>query len=337
MKKIHFLLLALLLQSPSSYAISEENYQKNYNNKVLPFLSSMKEGSFKGAEGANIHYRTLIRQKANNCLVILPGRTEPIEKYAEVVYDLKETPMGQNLNFYLMDHRGQGSSDRMSLILDMGHVDKFDNYVSDLATFISKMRLTENCDQKFLLAHSLGAGIAARYILDNPHAFDKVVFTSPMLQILTKPYPYPVAQAMVKSSVMRGKGAQFAPGQKGFNPALKFEDNTFTTSPERFRMTMDTFTRFPHTKVGGVSNLWLLEVMKATRDIRSRYNEFSVPMLVIHAGIEKYSDSDEMEKICKKAKNCKRVLLPESSHEVLMDKDVSRSLAMQELISFFNF
>jgi lysophospholipase len=325
----------LALTTNSAFAISEKNYQSDYSQKISPLIQKMKEGTFEGAEKVKIHYRTLLSPTSQNCLVILPGRTEPIEKYAEVVYDLMQTPAGKNMDFYLMDHRGQGQSGRMASTTDMGHIDRFENYVSDVETFIKLQNLDKRCEHKFLLAHSMGAGIATAYILKHPKTFEKVVLSSPMLKILTKPYAYGTARAIVETMVTAGRGAKFAIGQKGFNSGAKFEDNTFTTSPERFKMAMGMFETYPSTKVGGVSNRWILEIMKGTNPLRSRYHEISTPMVVIHAGNEAYSEPEEMAKLCQEAANCKHVFLPTSKHEVFMDSDANRNIALGAATEFF--
>lgn len=328
--------IVLLLKVSTAFALSEQNYEEQYAQKITPLLLQMKEGHFTGAGDVQIHYRTLLSPSSKNCLVILPGRTEPIEKYAELVYDLKQTAAGKNMNFFLMDHRGQGQSGRMASPSDMGHVDKFENYVADVETFIGLQNLDKRCEHKFLLAHSMGAGIASAYLLKHPNSFDRVVMSSPMLQIQTKPYSYATARAIVKTMVLAGRGKKFAIGQKPFNSAAKFEDNTFTTSEVRFKKTMGLFEENPSSKVGGVSNRWIYEVMKGTKGIRERYHELAMPMMIINAGIETYSEPVEMEKLCNEAPNCKRVFLPTSKHEVFNDRDENRDIALKETAEFFN-
>lgn len=336
MKSLLIPIATFILLINNVFAISEVNYLKNYQEKIAPFINLMREGTFRGKNNLAIHYRTFIRQSANNCLVILPGRTEPLEKYAEVIYDLLQTKGGSNLNFYLMDHRGQGASDRMKSPADMGYVDSFENYVSDVEAFVTFQKLDQNCDQKFLLAHSLGAGIATSLVLKNPEMFDRVALTSPMLKIMTKPYAYKVARAIVEASILAGREAKFAVGQKGYDPGLKFEENTFTTSPERFNMSMSIFEIYPKAKLGGVANRWISQVMKGTNPIRSRYHELHVPLRVFIAGMEAYSEPSEMVKLCAEAANCKKIFLETSKHEVMMDKDVNRDIVINELSNFFN-
>jgi len=334
--KIIVFIAVAFAYSSLSMALDENHYDEQYKQNVVPLLRSMHDGFFSGEKKVQIHYKTLLQANARNCLVIFPGRSEAIEKYAEVVYDLAQTTAGKNLNFYLMDHRGQGSSGRMVSPDDLGYVDQFHNYVLDVESFIKDQKLEKNCEKVFLLAHSLGAGISTAYILLHPKFFNKVALISPMLKILTKPYTYKVARAIVQASTMIGRGAKFAVGQKRFNPDDKFEGNTVTSSLARFKMSRSIFVTYPASKLGGVSNRFVLEVMKGTNLIRSRYHEISAPLRVFHAGLEYFSEPSEMIKICDEAINCERSLFTTSKHELLMERDEIRSEVIKSLGEFFN-
>jgi lysophospholipase len=339
MKKFIIPAITSLLLGNSAFAISEGNYEETYQKKVVPLIKSMNEGFFNGKDGISIHYRTLLKKNdgsPRNCLVILPGREEALEKYAEVVYDLNQSLADKNLSFYLMDHRGQGTSGRMKKTLDMSYVEYFDDFVTDVETFLINQKVAENCDQKFLLAHSLGGGIAVGYLLKHPAFFDKVALSSPMLKIMTKPFGYKTARAIVSTATFLGLGDKFAAKQKGFDPDLTFEQNAFTTSPERFKMARSMFTVYGESKLGGVSNRFVLEVMKATNLMRTRLSELRPPMRVFIAGNELYVEPSEMVKMCDVAGDCQAIFLKNSKHEVLMDRDVNRDVVMKELVSFFH-
>ena len=173
------------------------------------------------------------------------------------------------------------------------------------------------------------------FVLNNPHYFDKVALSSSMLKIQTKPYSYLVARTIVEALTVAGQGNKFTVGQKPFNPNSTFEENTFTTSPERFKMAMGMYDLFPKARLGGTSSRWVLEIMKGTNPMRSRYHEINVPLKVFNAGLEAYSEPSEMEKICNEAANCQRLFLPTSKHEVMMDRDVNRNQVMAVLEDFF--
>lgn len=337
MKKI--LVLFTLIFSFPVFAISELHYERDFQQKVLPLIFSFKTNFFTGAEQSKIHYATYSSNiQANRCLIILPGRTEPLQKYAEVVHSLEEKMQGE-FHFFLMDLRGQGSSQRLLTETgdyEKGHVDDFDFYVSDLRAFMDQVVAPFPCKERLLLAHSLGAGVAASFMIKYPEIFDRAALSSPMLKIQTKPYSYTVAQTIVKAQMAMGRGNYFAIGQKPFNPDLAFSENNFTSSPARFKMAMDMFKSIvPEARLGGVTNGWLNEVMKGTKKIRKHYADITIPLRVFHAGIETYSEKEEMIKFCDQAPYCVRLYLPTSKHEVLMDRDENRDQVITELVDFF--
>lgn len=327
-------LLFAFVFSTDLFAISESNYADVYQNKVLPLVRSMQEGTLY-SNNLHLSYRTLIQPAARNCLIILPGRSESAVKYGEMVYDLiHNSEVGKKLNYFILDHRGQGSSDRMASPLDMGHVDHFEYYVSDLENFLKTIVDQASCDKKFLFAHSMGAGIGLSFLQNEPDYFSGLMISSPMLKIQTKPYKYFAARTIIKAMMLAGKSEDFSIGQVGYNPEDRFEDNRFTTSPIRFEMTMDLYRLFPETQLGGVSNRWLNEVMKGTRNLRKGYKSITAPMKLYRAGIELYSEPKEMNKMCLEAAHCDELVLPTSKHEVFNDRDENRDQVINSMIEF---
>lgn len=324
--------------SSNAFAISEQNYEAEYLQKIVPLITSMPSGFFSGAEDVKIHYASFTTNPSSKkCVVILPGRSEPFVKYTEVVHSLEEQNPGK-FAFFLMDHRGQGQSERMLKKAgdsEKGHSDDFENYVSDLKTFMDTIVAKQGCKQNFLLAHSLGAGIGISFMQQYPEVFDRAALSSPMLKIQTKPYKYALARTIVLGQMAMFRGDEFAVGQKPYDPNLTFEENNYTSSLARFKMSRETFKNFPETKLGGVTNGWLNEVMKATRKIRKHYNEVTIPVHMFHAGIETYSEPGEMVRFCEEASHCVRTYLPDSKHEVLMDRDVNRDRVIAEITELF--
>ncbi len=319
-----------------SFAISEINYQTEYKAKIIPLIKSYQADSFIGEKNIAINYASYTSNPASQrCLVILPGRTEPIEKYAEVIYDLDHSELAGKFTYFLMDHRGQGSSARMitkkPIDLEKGHIDKFDNYTKDVKSFMDKVVSTKNCSDISLLAHSLGAGIATDFLQKHPEYFDRAILSSPMLKIQTEPYKYALAKTIVVANIILGRAKKFTIGASGFNPERDFDGNTFTSSPERFEMAMNMFDLIPKARLGGVTNNWVNQVMKGTRPIRKKYDQIQIPLVVIHAGIESYSEPVEMIRLCDEAVDCKRLYLETSKHEVFMDRDINRDQAIDIL------
>jgi lysophospholipase len=326
--------LLTLLLSANSWAISESNYKEDYNALIKPFISQMHGDDFI-SNNAKIHYSSFTNPNNKACVFISPGRTESGLKYAEFIYDLSHTEFGSTLNYFVIDHRGQGLSQRLTKTYDVGYVDHFKYYVSDFKRFIEVVDSQYHCSEKFLFAHSMGAGIALKYITENPTTFKAQAISSPMLKIQTDPYPYFVARTIVTTLTLAHKGADFAIGQKGYNPNDAFEDNKFTSSKERFDMSMAIFKDYPDSRLGGVSNKWLLEIMNGTIKLRRDYAKITAPMIVFKAGVEKYSEPDEMTKLCLEARDCHEFMFYDSKHEVFNDQDHTREKVLASILELF--
>ena len=79
---------------------------------------------------------------------------------------------------HLLDCRGHGQSGGKR-----AHVDRFDEYLSDLDVFLSRVRERSGSAPLFLLGHSHGALIAVRYLLDHPDAVRGAVLASPYFRL----------------------------------------------------------------------------------------------------------------------------------------------------------
>lgn len=332
MLKTFALILALFVCS-SSFAISEVDYQNQYNQKIIPLIKKYQHGKFLGEKDISIHFASYTSNiQSKRCIVILPGRTEPVEKYAELIYDLDQSEFAGEFTYFLMDHRGQGSSERMiskkPIDLEKGHIDRFENYAKDVKTFMDLIVARKNCLDTTLIAHSLGAGIGTDFLQKYPEYFDRAVLTSPMLKIQTKPYKYILAKSIVVANILIGGAKKFTIGDSGYSGVRDFDGNTFTSSPQRYEMAMSMFDLVPKAKLGGVTNNWVNQVMKGTRKIRQNYDVIKIPLTVIHAGLESYSEDSEMVKLCDEAMDCQRLCLESSKHEVLMDRDINRNQAI---------
>lgn len=334
------MILTGLCLSNSVFAISEANYAQEYKEKIIPLIKSYNHGTFQGQENVTIHYATYrSNPSATRCMVILPGRTEPIEKYAEVIHSLDNGKLAGEFQYFLMDHRGQGSSGRMinkkPIDSEKGYVDSFDNYALDLKKFMDTVVAKQNCSEKFLIAHSMGGGIAVDFMQKFPDYIDRAALSSPMIKIQTAPFKFAVARAIVSVSMALGKEKEFAVKQKPFDGTRDFANNTFTSSPARYDMALGMFTAIPKARLGGVTNGWVNQIMKGTKKIRQKQGLIRIPLHMFYAGIEKYTVAEESVRFCEESPNCEKTFLPTSKHEVLMDRDVNRDVVISQMEEFF--
>jgi lysophospholipase len=262
-------------------------------------------------------------------LVILPGRTEPYIKYAELTYDLR----AMGFTVYLLDHRGQGFSGRMTKDAEAGYVEHFDNYVQDFERFMKQVVLAKSHSRLFLLAHSMGGAVGAMYLERNPGVFNAVVLSAPMLQINTEPYPEFVALALVSAnSRLLGNGKDYAPGRSGYNPN---DLNDVTKSDIRYAQTHRLFSLYPETRIGGPTNRWVYESIRGTHKAVKNAADVVDPVLLFQAGDDLIVKPKGQNRFCAAAKDCTKLVFSGAYHEILMERDEVRDRALRELGAFF--
>lgn len=139
-------------------------------------LARREVGHFEGAptgwfdRAVRIHHRSYVlpAEAERGAVVIVPGFTEGLVIYQEVIHDL----LRNGWSVYIHDHRNQGFSARLiegEDGRDKGHVDRFDSLVSDLEQFVAHVqRSREDPDRAgrplVLLAHSMGGTVSALHL-----------------------------------------------------------------------------------------------------------------------------------------------------------------------------
>mgnify|MGYP006170229015 CR=1 FL=1 len=98
--------------------------------------------------------------------MLSPGRIEAGQKYQEFCFDLYQA----GFTVHLIDHRGQGASDRVSADRHLGDVADFQHYVQDVGLFMAKFS-SQMPGPKLLMAHSMGGAIASAYLAKAPKQF----------------------------------------------------------------------------------------------------------------------------------------------------------------------
>jgi lysophospholipase len=317
-----YLLLALL--SLPALAIPENGYMETWKSQVLAKLDVAPAQEFTNHLGKKVRFRTYIRGVGLPNIVISPGRQEPMKKYFELVHDIPEA------NFYLIDHLGQGESERLLEDRQKGHINDFNDYVKDFTFWMDHYvsPLTKG-EELYLIAHSMGAAIATRFMDIHPDTFDKVALSSPMYDIYTKPYPGVFARALAKLLVRAGRGEHYAPGKGPYKPD---EDvvgkNDVSHSEARIEMNKYLFVE-EDLGIGGPTVNWVNESFRGTKGIQKVGEKLSMPIIVFQAELDAIVKPKKQLSFCMSAKHCELISMKGAFHEILQEKDVIRDLAIQ--------
>lgn len=148
---------------------------------------------FAAADGYPVRYRIYrYLGREEGIVVFLNGRSEFIEKYDVLFTSRHEFPKGpakpsQTLadlpyTFVTMDYEGQGGSVAGRI---PAHIADFDLFVEDLETLFERVpALRWHLSPVYLMGHSMGGLVAARFAQENPDRVDGLILSSPMLGML---------------------------------------------------------------------------------------------------------------------------------------------------------
>lgn len=324
-------LLAVAALVPVADAISEQGFAEAYREKVWPYYESGEFGSFVGQDGVRIAYAKYQAAPEQGALVIVPGKSESFLKYAELIYDLRDS----GFSLYLIDHRGMGFSGGL-LEDDPGktHVESFDYYVEDLRTFVDQVVDASPHTRRVLLGHSMGGTVALLFLERHPQVFDGAILSAPMLEIITDPLPEWVALAMSGVAARIGLGGRYCPWRGPWKSGA-FAENIFTHSHARWSLWEEQLIPSRRLKgMGGPTQRWLHESLNAGRSAERAAGRVRVPVIVFQAGLDDFVRPGAQERACRCMPDCELELLPAARHEIFFESDSVRDKAVRRVLDF---
>ncbi|MEV3813254.1 alpha/beta fold hydrolase [Aeromonas allosaccharophila] len=343
MKSLALSLLALTLFSAGALAVtntypltSEADVPTLYRQTLPDFWRQHAvEGEFKGKDGVTIRYAALRQAKVDRAILIVNGRVESYLKYQELAWDLWR----QGYSLYLIDHRGQGMSGRMLDDPQKGYVDQFDDYVVDLKQFHDQVIMADQPAKLFLLAHSMGGAISARYLERWPDDIKAAVLSSPMMGINLGGLPKWLAKGLAATLGTVGGWIGEPPYGPGQGPYQDdgFADNGLTHSHSRYQAFRQLYEQYPQIKLGGATAHWIYQGITGADAAIAEASAIKTPLLVLQAGDDKIVDNAAQDHFCTLAKceGGKPLRIEGAWHELLMETDDKRQPALTAMAEFF--
>lgn len=254
---------------------------------------------------------------ARGTVLLLPGRTEYVEKYAPSAAELA----ARGLAAITIDWRGQGLAERLLPDGRVGHVDIFADYQKDLATMVRAARALSLPRPYFLLAHSMGACIGLRAVMEGLPV-QAVAFTGPMWGISIAPHLRAAAWFLSRAMPRFGQGHRLPPTTKAepYVLAEPFENNLLTTDREMFDMMRDQTKAHPELALGGPSYVWLREALEETNHLASR-SAPNMPCLSYMGTNERIVQVARVEERMENWKGGRLEMVEGGEHEVLMETE----------------
>lgn len=192
-------------------------------------------------------------------VVLLPGRTECIEKYGRAAGDL----VARGYSVITIDWRGQGLADRALADPMSGHVGDFSEYQADLDAMLAEADRAGLPAPRYLMAHSMGGCIGLRALMRRV-PFRAAVFSAPMWGISMAAWLRPVAQMVTAMSGAFGQAHRYAPGTgaKTYLVDAAFEGNVLTTDRDMWDYMRAQVVAHPELSLGGPTLAWLRAALR---------------------------------------------------------------------------
>jgi len=293
-----------------------------------PVPSGATVGSFKGYDGKQLRFArwdaTRVPRRGTVCL--FGGRAEFIEKYFEVIADLRR----RGFAVATMDWRGQGGSERMLSNPRKGHVRGFWEYDRDLIRFMKDIVLPD-CPPPFIgLAHSMGGNILLRNATMPGLWFERIVLSAPMIAIRDGMLAHLNFNVPLYAEIACAVGlstAYVVGGSDESDSYRQFEGNVLTSDHERWLRSKAVLDVAPSLGLGSPTVGWLRAALRTCRRISDSDfpSQINVPLLLFAAANDSVVSTRAIEDFAVRAKVASCILMPGSRHEILQETDGVRT------------
>jgi lysophospholipase len=253
---------------------------------------------------------------------LFSGRTEMIEKYFEVIRELRE----RGLAVAMLDWRGQGGSDRLLADPRKGHVRSFDDYQTDLEVFMREIVLPDCPAPIFGLAHSMGGAILLEAIRLGRRWFDRLVLSSPMIDLVGYG-GRPSARILAKIGTLLGFGTSYI---FGGGPApissRPFSGNPLTSDPVRYER-IRALEELPGLGLGSPTFGWANAAFRTMERFSDPLYPTALrqPLLIFAAGEDPIASTTATERFAVRLRAGSHLIIPGAKHEILMERDIVRA------------
>ncbi len=302
-----------------------------------PFFREVAQGPgsaealwLRAADGVRIRV-AIWPEGGEGTVLLFPGRTEYVEKYARAAGDLG----ARGLSTVAIDWRGQGLADRALDDRNTGHVMRFSDYQMDLDATFRAVRARGLPEPYYLLAHSMGGAIGLRALM-NGLDVRAAVFTAPMWGIRLSGFLRPVAWSLSWAASRVGFGHAYAPGTRPetYVNEAPFEDNQLTTDREMFEYMWNQTRAHPELALGGPSLHWLYQALIECRRTRRRPSP-DVPTVTWLGSNERVVDIEPIHDRMGRWPGGRLELVEGAEHEVLMERDEVRTRIFDDTAAHF--
>ena len=274
--------------------------------------TEQREGFFAARDNLRLYWRTTTPPDARALVGVVHGYGEHSGRYGPLFEHLAANGIASAA----FDYRGHGQADGRR-----GHCDTFAEYLDDLDRFAARLAADAGDRPWFLLGHSLGALIVARWLLEAERpGLRGVVFASPFLELAFKPSRLKIAAARLAGRVVP------------WMPVSNELTSDQLTRDEEMRRAVDRDPLYNRT----TTPRWFEEAKAAQEQVRANARALLVPALVLVADDDPIASPAAAVRFYEELGAADKALRrhPGARHELFNELPEVRRRAMDEVVDW---
>jgi lysophospholipase len=271
-------------------------------------------------------------QGGRGTILIITGRADFIEKYAEAIHDLVDAGWG----VASFDWRGQGLSRRLGQTPHHGASPGFAVWQRDLAELIA---WAGEGAPVLALAHSMGGHLLLRHLVAGGQGIARAALLSPMTGLSAKPLGPWLARQVARWQVLLGHGGDYVLGGGPWEPGRPGERRQawLTSSVERYGDESWWIGQYPALALGSVTWGWLDDAFASIAALRAPGvpEAITTPLLALIPERDALVDSQATRRLVARVPGAWLEAFAGAGHELLREAEPLRSDVLRLILNFF--
>ena len=266
----------------------------------------MNEGSFEGVGGLKIFTRSWhpTDGKPRAVVVIVPGFNSHSGYYLWVA----EQFVAHGLAVYALDLRGRGQSDG-----ERFYVQKFDDYVSDVATFVTTAKTQDPGLPVFLLGHSAGGVVSCIYTLEHQ---------AEIAGLICESFAHEVPAPDFALAVLKGL-SHVAPHAH----VLKLNNADFSRDPK----VVEVMNNDPLIAHEVQPTQTVAEMVRADERLKQEFGLITLPVLILHGTHDKATKPSGSQRFYDMAGSTDKTLKLYEGHYHDLLNDIDKDVVLADI------
>jgi acylglycerol lipase len=215
------------------------------------------EGVFQSFDGSQLYEQSWLPESSNASIIIVHGYAEHSQRYTHVAFHLAL----HEFAVYTFDLRGHGKSSG-----DHCFVNFFNDYLTDLEIFLTKIKEREPGKPVFLLGHSMGGTISTLFAIKHQPQLRGLILSAPFLQV-----PNHISTLAIRLNALLSRVIPKL-------PTTKLDSRTLS----RDLQVVKSYETDPLVYQGRTPARTGAEIIRATREIQLSMEAVKLPLLILH-------------------------------------------------------